>query len=669
MRKMIEFEITRLAALRVILCFGVLAFVPGGIAEAEDFVPLPPKKPFMTAVYTVPVPGQKPPSGGFEKAPSISSDSSDVTDELLKFGSPPVPPEKPFTAPTEPFSKEDAARYKKIFALQSAGKMKEAAREMAALRDMRLRGHVLYQRYMHPSAYISSFEELQRWLVLYADHPGAAKIYQLARRKGSGPLVRPKAARQIVNKGDPTVSYGRRYLSRKKRSGSEKKTVQSFKKSIYSLVNRTRPTQAYKKLQTHQAAGLLDKVEYDLLKARIATGYLHAGKISNAFTLASEATDRSGLNVPEAGWVAGLVAWVRGDYETAAGYFEVPARSSYVSGWMASAGSYWAARSYMRSGKVRKMGPWLKRAASNPRTFYGLIATRAQGRDFDFNWDIPAFTAEYETHLLSIPAGLRAAALIKAGQPHLAEAELLQIDIRDDMMRAALFAYADHAGLPGLAMRLGSSAFSPEGRYYDAALYPKGSWPVAGGYTIDPALIHAIMRQESRFDPMAESPSGAKGLMQLLPSTASFVAGSRALRSKTGQYQLMDPETNLEIAQKYLGSLLNHKYVRGDILSLLISYNAGPGNLSRWRRQWRSVEDDLLFIELIPSRETRTYVERVLANYWIYRMRAGLKTPTLDALAAGEPALYAGDFRDGHHVRVPAVKVDEENGYKVVYND
>jgi soluble lytic murein transglycosylase-like protein len=74
----------------------------------------------------------------------------------------------------------------------------------------------------------------------------------------------------------------------------------------------------------------------------------------------------------------------------------------------------------------------------------------------------------------------------------------------------------------------------------------------------------------------------------------------------------------------------------GDLIKLLVSYNGGPGNLQKWFREVDHKNDPLLFIESLPARETRGYVERVVANYWIYQDRLGEKKTTLDQLARGE---------------------------------
>ena len=95
-----------------------------------------------------------------------------------------------------------------------------------------------------------------------------------------------------------------------------------------------------------------------------------------------------------------------------------------------------------------------------------------------------------------------------------------------------------------------------------------------------------------------------------------------------------------ENTRRYIDHLLKHGGVDGDLLRMTAAYNAGPGNLAKWRRKLRQVDDPLLFIESLPSRETRDFVEKVVANLWIYRARLGQPLPTLDAVAAGDWPAY-----------------------------
>lgn len=541
---------------------------------------------------------------------------------------------KPPQYPEQALSNADAKLYNGIFQLQEEGKIAEADALISRLDDNRLMGHVLYQRYMHPTAYKSGYEELRDWLALYGDHPGAAKIYKMANaRLPGGPdskLIQPATAESINPRHEPMMQVGKIYVSKRKRSDEQQSLVDKTKTEIMALAGDYKPTSAFKKLTANEK--LFDAVEYDTLLAKIASACLYSGSSKEAAKLASAALKRSGEYVPLAGWIAGLASWQNGDYSKAASAFEVSANSKYASGWTAASSSYWAARAHMRAGNVKAVSPWLETAMSHPRTFYGLIATRSLGRDFDFNWKAPTFTKNYYDILMGIPAGNRAIALVAAGQVQKAESELIRVKPENDDMRDALLAYASYAALPSLGMRLASMVSDGEGGYYDSALYPTGPWKPEDGYKIDPALIYAIARQESRFDPSAESSSGAVGLMQVLPSTATAI---------DEESRLTNPQENLEIGQRYIENLLKDKNVKGDMVMLLIAYNAGPGNLAKWKKQWPEVKDPLMFIELIPSSETRNYVERVLANFWIYRLKGGQPTPTLDALATGKIAKYA----------------------------
>lgn len=314
----------------------------------------------------------------------------------------------------------------------------------------------------------------------------------------------------------------------------------------------------------------------------------------------------------------------------------------------------------MRAGQIGEVYKWLKEAASYPRTFYGLIATRSLGWDFDFNWDMPALTSKHVEALMALPAGYRAVSLVNIGQYHLAELELRQIDPKGNKkLLQALFAYAHKNDLPSFAMRLAEARHAPDGSIYDAALYPLSPWQPSEGFRVDRALIHALIRQESRFDPYAESHSGAAGLMQLMPATASYIAGDSYYREAAGRHSLKDPLISLELGQRYIEALLGRDEIDMELFSLAIAYNAGPGNLRKWKKQYSDIDDPLLFVETIPMAETRAFVERVMANYWIYRLRLGQPTPSLDSVAEGKWARYVSfdDTRQATPKNQPPVKL------------
>ena len=551
-----------------------------------------------------------------------------------------------------PLSSADADLYRKIFTVQATGDFKTANALIADLNDRVLMGHVLYQRYMHPD-YKTGFDELHAWMSAYSDHPGADKIFKLAS------LRRPPSFEGKINRvGDKTgvsisalrdYSYAPgSYVSQRKRSLQQHREIAQLERAIRADIRRGAPTKALRRLGSDHAAKLMDSTEYDQVRGQIAHAYFLMGKPDDALSLAEASIARSGSKAPMAGWAGGLAAWTQEDYKRAAVFFESTAESPYVNSWLKSAAAYWASRAHMRSGNMKQVSHWLQESANHPRTFYGLIATRSLGWDSHFNWSSPATPEGHIRALSSIPAAMRAMALVQAGQNHLAEQELLKVDVKDSAIKEALLAYAHQAHLPGLAMRLANHMKREDGSLYDSALYPLVPWEPRSGFAVDRALIHAVIRQESKFNTLAESPRGASGLMQIMPATASYIGG----KNKT----LTDPQVNLDLGQKYIVHLLDQPEIGNDLLSMAVAYNAGPGNLRKWKREIDGAKDDpLLFIEMIPMVETRNYVERVMANYWIYAMRLNQPQPSLDAVAEGKAATYMPMDDRGATIRLTSV--------------
>jgi soluble lytic murein transglycosylase-like protein len=353
-------------------------------------------------------------------------------------------------------------------------------------------------------------------------------------------------------------------------------------------------------------------------------------------------------------WLSGLAAWRIKAMGEAARQFEIVARDEDGSDWARAAGAFWAARSHLRNRQPETASRWLKTAAEYPRTFYGQLARRALGLEGGLTWTSAAGSDTPLKPVTRTRGGTRALALLQLGLVDLAEDEFYLLLRRgeDPSLTPAVLKIAQRAGLPSVSMRIalaferksGNPGSGPGRALLDAALYPIPAWKPEGGFTVDPALLFALMRQESAFNPRAESPAGAAGLMQLMPATAMALAEADLALDLAGadKKALFDPVFNLTLAQRYVACLLKDPSVRGDLLMLAIAYNAGPGNLAKYRTQAGHDADPLLFIESIPGRETRQFVERVLTNYWIYQQRLAQATPSLDALAAGDWPGYTG---------------------------
>jgi soluble lytic murein transglycosylase-like protein len=282
--------------------------------------------------------------------------------------------------------------------------------------------------------------------------------------------------------------------------------------------------------------------------------------------------------------------------------------------------------------------PWLLQAAQEPRTFYGLMARRALGLTPGFAWHAEAGGEEGMAALMETAGGWRALALLQIGQTARAEAELRALWplARGNLpLLRSMLAVASEAGLTHLSAQLAELAQIADGRPRDLARFPLPRLNPAQGFRVEPALLYALARQESNFDAAAVSPAGARGLLQVMPTTAAYLANDPSFIGE-GAERLHNPGLSLELGQRYLHYLARSEAVGGDLIRLLAAYNAGPGNLAKWLPAARHRNDALLFVEAIPFDETRSHVQRVLAYSWIYASRLGLPAPSLDQLVQGE---------------------------------
>jgi soluble lytic murein transglycosylase-like protein len=312
-----------------------------------------------------------------------------------------------------------------------------------------------------------------------------------------------------------------------------------------------------------------------------------------------------------------------------------------VDPWLRAGGAYWAARSAGEQGDDAKAAGHLRDAAAFPDTFYGMIAARRA--DLAPQMEAKAETGVFTPTAYSAPdpalasfvaqnpRAHRAAALAQIGRPTEAGLELraglalCDTPVEREKWMGLIMALNQPLTTGAAMVDNLRRSFTSTADYPTPELNPK--W----GFSIDKALVYAIVRQESRFDPQAVSPSGAVGLMQLMPEAAARAAGDDKL--KVDNTPLFDPAFNLRVGQDYLTWLMECG-VGYDILRTVAAYNGGPGTLLKTAE--RVGEDDsLLIIESLPSLETRNYVEKVMAGYWTYRKMFGEDSKTLDALARG----------------------------------
>ncbi|HTK36482.1 MAG TPA: transglycosylase SLT domain-containing protein [Caulobacteraceae bacterium] len=521
----------------------------------------------------------------------------------------------------KPLSAKDVRAYAAAFAAVREGRFDDAQALAKTISDPLLLGRLTYVKLMHPD-YPATYEELAAWMERYRDQPDADRIYTLARKRrpdAGAALTSPEAA----GDGDPAI-WAR---------------VESLAQRV-EAASAAPPAPA---VFVREPNAPTTKVDPGLQAAREA---FYRGEVERAYKLAVNAGER---------WIAGLAAFRMKRYEEAQGRFSALALDETVDEWTRSGAGYWASRAAIAAGAPEAAPAYLGIAARAPYTFYGLIAERQLGLD-------PAVTAQGLDPALAPPAtkparsttavggsaGASVAGLIKGDKRARRAAAYAQLGMKAESgaeLRAGLVGASGdrRQSWTRLGLALNAPLTSPtdltRGRQvrFDIAQYPTPELAPQGGFTLDKALVYALVRQESKFDAAASSAGGAWGLMQLMPATAARVAGDDKL--KADPRPLRDPALNLRLGQDYVARLLTA--VNGDLLHAVAAYNSGPGVILKTLTQMGKNTDSLLAIESMPGAQTRDYVEKVVAGYWIYRNIFGQDSPTLDAAASAKRSVAA----------------------------
>lgn len=525
-------------------------------------------------------------------------------------------------------SDADRDCYRRIFQAQAAGQWAVADAEFTHLTDKVLAGYAGAQRIL--GRYPATYDQLAQWLQDYNDHPDAPAIYKLAlarRPRGAGDVTPATFTSQA--QPSPTFAAARTV------TGADAARAAELRGHLQQMIDDGGYNSAFALLDRKSTVDLLGPQEVELWRGRIRTHAL-------------EADAQRGLQVPvdiglppDANWNAGLAAFTAGNTAEAARRFELVADAppDQASSWTLSAGAFWAARANLLAGNPQKFAPYLKRAALHGRTFHGLIAQKALGMKIAADWKVPEIDGRMADMLRNDRAGRRALALLQLGAATAAQRELYAASLdADPKYVEAVLALAHKAMLPGLSVRVGNSAWDERHKIagYDGAMYPLPPWQPAGGFALDRALLYGFMRQESAFNPKARSYVGAMGLLQLMPRTAQIVSARYAPETAGGNPY--DPSINMSLGQAYIAALMGD--VDDNLVRTAAAYNGGPGNVMRWDNTLNASADPLLYVASIPLDETRDFVQRVLANYWMYQIRLGQPTPSLDQIAAHEWPRY-----------------------------
>ena len=345
---------------------------------------------------------------------------------------------------------------------------------------------------------------------------------------------------------------------------------------------------------------------------------------SKAYQIASQHNMESGQEFAEAEWISGWLALrFLNRPDVAKNHFS-RMYAKVETAISKSRGAYWTARAADALKSPEEAKTWYYQAASYPHTYYGQIALNHLGVKAPQLTPVIA-TPIAQTSISSSDMVQAAALLHQGGYESLSvkfiNAKLEQVQSPEEFQ--AFATYLNRINDTSGAYRVAKRA-SWKNIFLGETAYPS-LMRLMSDLSIDPALAHGIIRQESQFDTQAESPAGALGLMQLMPGTAREVAQKRGWDHQT-DWLTNRPSHNVLLGSAYLNDLL--KRFNGSYPLAIAAYNAGPSRIRGWLEVYgdpRMGEVDWIdWIELIPVAETRNYVQRVTEGIVTYRDHLGM---------------------------------------------
>ena len=542
-------------------------------------------------------------------------------------------------------SSNDIKIYKKIFKIHKLPIKSKKSKEwkkidylINQLNNKILLGNVYADRFLHPTGWRSSYNDLKNWLDKYNDHPDATRITRIALKRKPNYLKNPKKPTPGFLNGygtyKPNLLKPKFPLDNKKYISFSYSTSIKFRRAI----NKKKISYAENLLNTKKVKKYLTRNELSQLRAEFSHALFIFGKDYQSIRQARLSLSLSDKPISLSLWAGGLASWRVKNITLSKYFFNKLSNMEGPEGIIAG-GGYWSARVSFLLGNAKEANYFLKKAAQKERTFYGSLALASLGYRYKPNFDLPDYNGDLINKITKYKGGIRALALLEINEFHKAAREFRKIipkfDIKD---YPQLLSFSSKNNMPGLTFRLAAILRNDHNKILLGGLYPMPSWKTDTSDLKDKSLLYAIARQESGFNPRAKSSSKAMGVLQIIPSTAAFVMKSREYRLRRGKNHLLyDPHHNIYIGLKYIKFLFNLPIVNNDVMWMLASYNAGPGNFKKWTKDKDyKYKDTLLMLESLPARETRNYVKLVLTNLWIYRIRLNQDSTVLLSLASGK---------------------------------
>ncbi len=280
--------------------------------------------------------------------------------------------------------------------------------------------------------------------------------------------------------------------------------------------------------------------------------------------------------------------------------------------------SYWLARAEQQLGN-KAHAKALFQQASYDRSYYGFMAAVQSGMPIRITEEVLQPEYDWRSAVRLWPALLRIEELIALDETGMARSEwLFLLDHSNYENKLQLGLVAQQRGWAHLGIQ---ASIRAKAKNALALRFPTPRKAVFSRYArerdVDASLLYALARQESAMYERAQSPVGASGLMQLMPATAAHTA-QKLGETPPSPNALTNAEINVRLGSAYIKGLLDQ--YDGNRVLAAAAYNAGPGRVRKWRQQSAGQPVDL-WVENIPYKETRNYVQNVLVFNAIYQER------------------------------------------------
>lgn len=384
---------------------------------------------------------------------------------------------------------------------------------------------------------------------------------------------------------------------------------------------------------------------------RLTLAAIRNGDWRGAYQAAANSGLMRGGDAADAEFYAGWIALSRLNDPVAAGRHFANLERIGSSPITRGRAFYWQGRAAEARKDMAAAQAFYAQGAQYFTTFYGQLAAEKLGRPLVLPKD-PVPTSEDRARFESQDVVQAMRLLADQGQKDLFRVFALHLDdqVQTTVEAALLVDILRSYGDQDSSMKAVRATAQRNLILADRG-YPYRPPPQVAGAP-EPALVLGITRQESGFDPMARSHADARGMMQLLPSTAAIVA--RRMGVGYSPARLNEPDYNMQLGSSFLGQLVDR--FSGSYILAAAGYNAGPGRPPQWVTMCgdpRGSGDPLDFIECIPFSETRNYVMRVMENMQVYRAKLNGGTA---------PITLSSDLRRGGWTAPPSLPTTAASG-------